>query len=494
MLKEKMTIYEIGAALRRKDFSSRELTESILDKCAKQEDRIGAYITLTEKEALQQADRVDKLLAAGAELPLLAGIPLAVKDNIAVRGIPLTAGSKMLDTFRPPYSAFVWDELVKAQAVLVGKSNMDEFGMGFSTENSYFKTTRNPHDLTRIPGGSSGGSAAAVASGEAIYALGTDTGGSIRQPAAHCGVVGLRPSYGLVSRRGVSALASSMDTVGPLTRTVRDNMIVLSAITARDAKDCSSSRHVFKLDKDLLKQDSSETKPLTGISIGWPEQCFDIELEEDVRRGLEAALKVFESLGATIKKLQISSLNAALSAYYILMTAEAASNLGRFDGVHYGYRSPGAEKLEDLYINSRSEAFGYEVKRRILLGNFALSEEYYEDYFVKAQRVRTVVIREFTGLLEDCDLLFMPVTTSTAGKIGSAPKNPVDLYRGDIFTTPVSVAGLPALSLPCGKDSQGLPIGMQLVGRQFDEALLYRVGAAYEDRHSPAFELAEVKA
>jgi aspartyl-tRNA(Asn)/glutamyl-tRNA(Gln) amidotransferase subunit A len=494
MLSEKMTISEIAAALRRKDFSSFELTEAVLDKCASQEDRIGAYITLTEEEGLRQARELDKLLAAGAELPLLAGIPLAVKDNIAVKGIPCTAASKMLETFRPPYSAFVWEEILKAGAVLIGKSNMDEFGMGFSTENSYFKTTRNPHDLSRIAGGSSGGSAAAVASGEAIYALGTDTGGSIRQPAAHCGVVGLRPSYGLVSRRGVCALASSMDTVGPLTRTVRDNMIVLSAISAWDARDCSSSKKIFQLDEDLLKEGNTGAKALSGISIGWPRQYFDVDMDEDVRQSLQAALKVFESLGATIKKVEISSLNAALSAYYILMSAEAASNLGRFDGVHYGYRSPNAEKLEDLYLNSRSEAFGYEVKRRILLGNFALSQEYYEDYFVKAQKVRTLVIREFAELLEDCDLLFMPVSVATAGKIGSAPKDPVDLYQADIFTTPVAMAGLPALSLPCGKDSQGLPIGMQLVGRQFSEDLLYRVGAAYEDQHSPAFELAEVKA
>jgi aspartyl-tRNA(Asn)/glutamyl-tRNA(Gln) amidotransferase subunit A len=285
-----------------------------------------------------------------------------------------------------------------------------------------------------------------------------------------------------------------MDTVGPLTRTVRDNMIVLSAISAWDARDCSSSKKIFQLDEDLLKEGNTGAKALSGISIGWPRQYFDVDMDEDVRQSLQAALKVFESLGATIKKVEISSLNAALSAYYILMSAEAASNLGRFDGVHYGYRSPNAEKLEDLYLNSRSEAFGYEVKRRILLGNFALSQEYYEDYFVKAQKVRTLVIREFAELMEDCDLLFMPVSAATAGKIGSAPKDPVDLYQADIFTTPVAMAGLPALSLPCGKDSQGLPIGMQLVGRQFSEDLLYRVGAAYEDQHSPAFELAEVKA
>lgn len=483
----------MAGALRGKDFSARELTQSVLDKCSKHEEQLGAYLTLTEKEALQQAGHVDKLLASGEELPLLAGIPLALKDNIAVKGLPCTAASKMLDNFHPPYNAFVWDELKKAEAVLIGKTNMDEFGMGFSTENSYFKTTKNPHDLSRIPGGSSGGSAAAVASGEAIYALGTDTGGSIRQPAAHCGVVGLRPTYGLVSRRGVTALASSMDTVGPLTRTVRDNMIVLSAISAWDAKDCSSSRQGFKLSDDFLKQDNSKTKLLSGITIGWPEQSFDVDLQDDVRHSLEVALKIFESLGAKVKKLQIKSINAALSAYYILVSAEAASNLGRFDGIHYGYRSKNFENLDDVYFNSRSEAFGYEVKRRILLGNFALSEEYYEDYFVKAQRVRSLVIREFEELLEGCDVIFMPVSISTAGKIGSAPENPVDLYRGDIFTTPVALAGLPALSLPCGKDSQGLPIGMQLIGKQFSEDLLYHVGAAYEDQHSPAFELAEVK-
>ncbi|MDD4541205.1 MAG: Asp-tRNA(Asn)/Glu-tRNA(Gln) amidotransferase subunit GatA, partial [Eubacteriales bacterium] len=450
--------------------------------------------TLCSAKALEKADQVDKLLAGGEELPLLAGIPLALKDNIAVKGIACTAASKMLENFRPPYNAYVWDELQKASAVLIGKTNMDEFGMGFSTENSYFKTTKNPHDLSRIPGGSSGGSAAAVASGEAIYALGTDTGGSIRQPAAYCGLVGLRPTYGLVSRRGVTALASSMDTVGPLTRTVRDNMIVLSAISAWDAKDCSSSKRSFVLSEDLLKQNYSQTKPLSGMTIGWSEQCFDVDMEEDVKNSLQAALKVFESLGATIKHFQIKSINAALSAYYILMSAEAASNLGRFDGIHYGYRSKNVENLDDVYINSRSEAFGYEVKRRILLGNFALSEEYFEDYFVKAQKVRTVVIREFEELFKECDVILMPVSTSTAGKIGSAPEDPVDLYRGDIFTTPVAVAGLPALSLPCGKDAKGLPIGMQLIGKQFSEDLLYRVGAAYEDQRSPAFELAEVKA
>lgn len=493
MVTDKMTIYEIAEALRNKDFSARELAQSVLDKCSKLEKHLEAYLTLTKKEALQQAEQVDKFLADGRELPLLAGIPIALKDNIAVKDIPCTSGSKMLENFVPPYNAFVWEQLQKAEAVLIGKTNMDEFAMGFSTENSYFKTTKNPHDLSRIPGGSSGGSAAAVASGEAICALGTDTGGSIRQPASYCGIVGLRPTYGLISRRGVTATASSMDTVGPLTRTVRDNMIVLSAISAWDAKDCSSSRQSFKLMDELFKSDKSQAKPLSGITIGWPDQSLEANLEDEVMQKLAAALKTFESLGAKVKKLQIKTINAALSAYYVLVCAEAASNLGRYDGIHYGYRSPNAESLNDVYINSRSEAFGYEVKRRILLGNFALSEEYYENYFVKAQKIRSLVIREFEDYLDNCDVIFMPASTSTAEKIGSAPKNPVTLYSADIYTTPVSLAGLPALSLPCGKDSQGLPIGMQLVGKQFSEDLLYRIGAAYEDQHSPAFELAEVK-
>ena len=492
MIADKMTIYEISSALRRKDFSVRELTQAVLAKCAEQEADIGAYISLNEKNALLEADRVDKLFAEGKELPLLAGIPVAVKDNIAVQGLTCTTGSRMLETFRPPYSAFVWDKLKQSEAILIGKSNMDEFGMGSSTETSYFKTTKNPHDLSRIPGGSSGGSAAAVASGEAIYALGTDTGGSIRQPAAHCGIVGLRPTYGLVSRRGVTALASSMDTIGPMSRTVRDNAIILAAIAGRDSKDCSSVHQGFTLPADLLAS-RTDARPLDGLKIGLPQEYFDHELEADLRSSLEDALKVLESMGATIKKTHVKTIDAGLSAYYILLCAEAASNLGRFDGIHYGYRSPNVENLDDVYLNSRSEAFGYEVKRRILLGNFALSEEYYADYFERAQKIRTLVIREYAEIFEDCDLIFMPASDTTAWKIGSSPDDPVELYQHDLYTTSQALAGLPALTLPCGKDSQGLPIGMQLVGKAFSEELLYRVGAAYEDQHSPAFELAEVK-
>lgn len=484
-----MTLREISAALRRGELSSQELVADLFETIDRTEREVRAFITLTPKEALAEAAAVDRLLAEGAALPALAGIPVALKDNIATKDVRTTNASVMQESFIPPYDAFVWQRLKEARTPLLGKTNMDEFAMGSTTENSAFHPTRNPHDLSRVPGGSSGGSAAAVAAGEALVALGSDTGGSIRQPASFCGVVGMRPTYGRVSRRGVTAFASSFDQVGPFTRTVRDNYLVLQAIDAHDAKDGASvDRGTCDGDPETLNTD------LKGLRLGYIREFFDDGLQPAVREALDRALRFFESLGADIVPVSLPSAEPTLSAYYILTSAEASSNLARFDGIHYGYRTKHDETVTDIYLNSRTEAFGFEVKRRILLGNFALSKEFYDHYYDKARRVRTLCIREFDTIFDACDVVLSPVTAQTAWPLGSMPEDPVEIYRNDVFTVPMAMAGLPALALPAGRDENALPVGMQLVGRPFAEETLYRVAAAFEDAHGDLFRTAEVKA
>lgn len=474
-----MDLQELAEGLTKGKFSARELTGALMANIDRQDPVIGAYLTVTRELAQEQADRVDRLIADKRVLPPLAGIPFALKDNIATRGIPTTNASRMMERFVPPYDAFVWRLLRQQEAVLLGKVNMDEFAMGHSTESSAFHPTRNPYDLTRVPGGSSGGSAAAVASGEACFALGSDTGGSIRQPAALCGLVGLRPTYGLVSRRGVTAFAPSLDQVGPLTRSVRDNALVLDAIAVRDHKDVHSVGRQGTSYVEALQETPGEWV------IGWPESYFKSDdLDTEVRQALERALAFFESQGMRTVPVELKTLDASLAAYYILSSAEGFSSMNRFDGIHYGYRSPESESLDQVYTDSRSQALGTEVKQRVLLGCFALSEDNFEDYYLKAAKVRALVIREFETLFKSCHALLTPVTATPAWPLGSSPE---DLgggkYGNDRFTLPASLTGMPALALPAGMTDGGLPVGMQLMGDRFSEPLLYQLAALYEDAH-----------
>ncbi|HPX93614.1 MAG TPA: Asp-tRNA(Asn)/Glu-tRNA(Gln) amidotransferase subunit GatA [Bacillota bacterium] len=475
----KMELTQIAGALRSRDFSARELAEAVFRTIDQGEDRIGAYITLTRESALKQADRVDQLIAGGLQLPPLAGIPGALKDNIATRGIPTTNASRMMKDFIPPYDAFVWRLLRQQEMVLLGKTNMDEFAMGHSTESSAFHPTRNPYDLTRVPGGSSGGSAAAVASGEACFTLGSDTGGSIRQPAALCGLVGLRPTYGLVSRRGVTAFAASLDQVGPMTRSVRDNALVLDAIAVRDRKD------VHSLDRQGGSFLDAIGEVPAQLTIGWPESYFaSDDLDPQVHDLLEKALRFYESQGLRIIPVDLKTLDASLAAYYILSSAEGFSAMNRYDGIHFGYRSQGEENLEDVYTRSRSEALGPEVKQRILLGSFTLSEDNYRDYFYKAAQARSLVMEEFKKVFQTCQAILTPVTATPAWPLGSLPEElGGSKYSNDRFTLPASLTGMPALSVPLGLTGQGLPVGMQLMGKPFSESLLYQLAALYEDAH-----------
>ncbi|MFA5585125.1 MAG: Asp-tRNA(Asn)/Glu-tRNA(Gln) amidotransferase subunit GatA [Saccharofermentanales bacterium] len=474
-----MELSQLAQALRKRSLSARELTEAVFDRIDRQEAVIGAYITLTRDLALEQADRVDRLLQEGLVLPPLAGIPGALKDNMATRGIRTTNASRMMADFIPPYDSFVWRLLRQQEMVLVGKANMDEFAMGHSTETSAFHPTRNPYDVTRVPGGSSGGSAAAVASGQACFALGSDTGGSIRQPAALCGLVGMRPTYGLVSRRGVTTFASSLDQVGPMTRSVRDNALVLDTIAVKDKKDVHSRGRGGGSCADSLEEAFGQ--PV----IGWPEEAvLANDLDPAVQAMLQETLRFYESQGARILPVKMKTIDAALAAYYILSSAEGFSSMNRYDGIHYGYRSPDAESLEEIYFLSRSQALGTEVKERILLGCFALSEDHYQDYYMKAAQARMLVKEELDRIFQDCHAILTPVTATPAWPLGTLPEElGGDKYSNDRFTLPASLAGTPALSVPVGLTGQGLPVGMQLMGKPFSEGLLYRLAARFEDEH-----------
>ncbi|NLA95263.1 MAG: Asp-tRNA(Asn)/Glu-tRNA(Gln) amidotransferase subunit GatA [Clostridiaceae bacterium] len=474
-----MELKQLAEALRKRSFSTRELTEAVFETIDQSEAVIGAYITLTRDAALKQADRLDRLIVDGYTLPPLAGMPGALKDNIATRGIRTTNASRMLASFVPPYDAFVWRLLRQQEVVLLGKANMDEFAMGHSTETSAFHPTRNPYNPARVPGGSSGGSAAAVASGEACFALGSDTGGSIRQPAALCGLVGLRPTYGLVSRRGVTAFASSLDQVGPMTRSVRDNAMVLDAIAIRDKKDVHSVGNEGGSYLDAIEEVPGQ------LVIGWPESHFrSDDLDPQVRDLLEKALKFYESQGMRIVPVDLKTLDASLAAYYILSSAEGFSAMNRYDGIHYGYRSPQEGGLEDIYTHSRTEGLGPEVKQRILLGCFVLSEENYPDYFRKAAQARSLVIDEFEKVFRTCHAILTPVTATPAWPLGTLPEEMGgSKYSNDRFTLPASLTGMPALSIPAGLTREGLPVGMQLMGKHFTEGLLYLLAALYEDAH-----------
>ena len=468
------TIFGHAEALRKKEYSSVQLTQAYLEQIDKKDKTIGAYITVTADRAIESAKAFDEGRCSDSEISPLAGIPCGIKDNMCTKGIKTTCASKMLGGYIPPYSAHVVEKLEKSGAVILGKLNMDEFAMGSTTENSAFKVCRNPLDTDRVPGGSSGGSAAAVAAREAVYTLGSDTGGSIRQPASFCGVVGMKPTYGSVSRYGLVAFASSLDQIGPITRTVLDNALVLNAIVGHDKRDATSVKRVYN---DFTADIKNGVK---GMKIGVPEEFFGEGISDDVRKAVLAATDTYRALGAELVSVSMPSIDYALSAYYVISSAEASSNLARFDGVRYGYRCDDYSNIDELYRKSRSEGFGSEVKKRIMLGTFALSSGYYDAYYKKALQVRSLVRKDFDEAFGKCDFIISPVAPTVAYKIGEKTGDSLQMYMGDAYSVPVNIAGVPALTLPCGIGEGGMPVGMQLIGPAFSEGLLYRAGFAFE--------------
>ncbi len=471
------SVAALSAGLQSRAFSAPELTQAYLDRIAALNDRLNAYITVCADEAMRQAEAAQRRIDAG-QADALTGIPLGIKDNICTSGVRTTCASRMLETFVPPYDATVIARLKAQDAVLLGKLNMDEFAMGGSSQTSYFGGVKNPYDTSRVPGGSSGGSAAAVAAGLCAASLGSDTGGSIRQPAAFCGVTGLKPTYGAVSRYGLVAFASSLDQIGPIARTARDCALLLSAVAGRDEND-GTSRALP--DVDYLARVGMS---LRDVTIGLPQEFFEDYVSEEVRAAVQAAAEHFRSLGATLKTVSLPSLRYAVASYYLISSAEAASNLSRYDGIKYGYRAQTGETYEELIKNTRREGFGSEVKRRIVLGNYALSSGYYDAYYNRAVQIRGRIREEYAALLRECDCILTPTAPTVSYPIGQQENDPVRMYSADICSVTANIAGLPALSTPCGYNAQGLPIGMCLTGRAFDEATLIALADAFESDFS----------
>ncbi|WP_135449382.1 Asp-tRNA(Asn)/Glu-tRNA(Gln) amidotransferase subunit GatA [Planococcus citreus] len=465
------TANELQELLHSKELTIAELTEATFKRIKELDPKVDAFLALNEEQATKQAAEMDQTDAT--ERGPLYGLPIGVKDNIVTEGLETTASSLILKGFNPIYNATVVDKLREAGMVIVGKLNMDEFAMGSSNENSYYKNTKNPWNLETVPGGSSGGSAAAVAAGEVPFTLGSDTGGSIRQPAAFCGVVGMKPTYGRVSRFGLIAYASSFDQIGPITRTVKDNALLLNAISGHDEKDSTSAN------VEVPDFTAALTGDIEGLRIGVPKEYFAEGVSEASKQAVKDALKVLEEKGATWEEISLPHSKYALSTYYILASSEASSNLSRFDGIRYGYRTEKAGSLLEFYMNTRSEGFGDEVKRRIMLGTYALSSGYYDAYYKKAQKVRTLIKRDFDKAFENFDVIVGPTTPTPAFKIGEIIDDPLTMYANDILTIPVNLAGVPAISVPCGFDN-GLPLGLQIIGNYFDEETVYRVADAFE--------------
>ena len=482
-----LTVHELVEKIKNNELTSEEITKAYIDRINEKEKDVDAFVTLTTDDALKESKKIDEERKENKELSEYAGIPIGIKDNLCTKGVKTTCSSKMLENFVSPYDATVVEKLNKEGIISLGKLNMDEFAMGGSTENSAIKITHNPWDLSRVPGGSSGGSAAAVAGDLVPWALGSDTGGSIREPAAFCGVVGLKPTYGLVSRYGLVAFASSLDQVGPITKDVKDSAMLLNIIAGHDKKD-STSYNIEK--KDYTK---NLEKDLTGIKIGVPKEFFGEGINKEVKEQLDKAIETYKKLGATVEETSLDVAKASLAAYYIIACAEASSNLGRFDGIRYGYRAKDFNSLKELYVNSRTEGFGDEVKRRIILGTYVLSSGYYDAYYKKAQKVRTYVKNEFNKAFSKYDVLLTPVSPSTAFKIGEKCNNPLEMYLADICTVSINIAGIPAISLPCGVDKEGMPIGMQLIGNRFEEEKILNVAYKFEqeikfrENHKPTF-------
>jgi aspartyl-tRNA(Asn)/glutamyl-tRNA(Gln) amidotransferase subunit A len=469
-----LTIDEVREAVAAGRTTATALAEAHYERIAAEDKQINSYLALSRDRALAQAEKIDQMAQRGEVLPPLAGVPVGIKDVLAMRGAPATAASLILKGYRPPYDATSVERLEAAGAVLLGKINCDEFAMGSSNENSAYGPVRNPRALDRVPGGSSGGSAAAVAAGFAVATLGTDTGGSIRQPAAFCGVVGVLPTYGRVSRYGLIAFASSLDRVGPFTRSVKDAATMLEVLAGRDALDATSS------DRPAGDYVAALDRPVEGLTVGVPEEYFGEGLDPEIRAAVEKALDALKAAGCTIKKVSLPHTKYAVPTYYVIATAEASSNLSRFDGVRYGFRDREAKTLSDMYRKTRDAGFGAEVKRRILLGTYALSAGYYDAYYKKAQQVRALLARDFLEAFHQVDVLIAPVTPSPAFKLGEKTDDPIKMYLEDIYSVAASLAGICGMSVPCGETSEALPIGVQVLGRHFDEATMLRVAKAIE--------------
>lgn len=482
-----LTVHELQEKLKNKELTITEITQAYVDRINEKEKDVEAFVTTLKDEALAQAKDVQAKVERGEIKGELAGIPIGIKDNLCTKGIRTTCSSRMLEDFIAPYNATIVEKVNNENMINLGKLNMDEFAMGSSTETSYFKKTKNPWNLNKVPGGSSGGSAAAVAANLVPWALGSDTGGSIRQPASLCGVVGLKPTYGLVSRFGLVAFASSLDQIGPITKDVTDSAILLNLIAGHDERDTTSVNKEKEDYTEALKND------VKGMKIAVPKEFFGEGINEEVKASLEKAIEKYKEMGATVEEVSLDVAEYALAAYYIIACAEASSNLGRFDGIRYGYRTKNYTNLKELFKNSRSEGFGAEVKRRIILGTYVLSSGYYDAYYKKAQQVRTLVSKKFEEVFEKYDVILTPTSPITAFNIGEKSDNPLEMYLADICTVSINIAGVPAISIPCGVNSEGMPIGMQLIGNKFQEKKILNAAYAYEqetkfrENHKPQF-------
>ena len=470
----KLTIHQLHDLLVKKEATSKEITEAFYRRIRDVDDKIKAYLILTEEEALRQADRVDQKISKEKKIGDLAGVPLGLKDILCTKGIRTTCGSKILEGYVPFYDGTVVQRLRERDAVLLGKLNMDEFAMGSSTENSAYQITHNPWDLSRIPGGSSGGSAASVAAHECSAALGTDTGGSIRQPASCCGIVGMKPTYGRVSRYGLVAFASSLDQIGPLTKDVEDCAIMMNAISGYDPNDSTSVYLEVPEYKQSLRSD------VKGLRIGIPNEYFIEGMDPDVEKAITEAIDYFKRWGAEVQRISLPHTEFAVAVYYIICTAEASSNLARYDGVKYGHRAREFKDLMEMYMHTRAEGFGPEVKRRIILGTYVLSAGYYDAYYRKASQVRTLMKMDFDEAFQNVDAILTPTAPTPAFRIGEKVEDPLQMYLSDVFTIPVNLAGIPAITIPCGFSHEGLPIGLQIMGKHFDEGKLLRIAYTFE--------------
>ena len=484
-----LTVHELVDKLKNKELTHEEIMKAYISKIEEKENDVQAFINITNKqEVLEKLKKIEEEIEKGNVKSELAGLPIGIKDNICEKNVKTTCASKMLENFISPYDATVIEKLKEENLISLGKLNMDEFAMGGSTEHSYFKKTKNPWNLNKVPGGSSGGSAAAVSAGMVPWALGSDTGGSIREPASFCGIVGLKPTYGLVSRFGLVAFASSLDQIGTLTKDVTDSAILLNIIAGHDEKDTTSANVEKKDYTKCLKND------IKGLKIGVPKEYFGDGIDSEVKQEILKVIEEYKNIGAIVEECSLDIAEYALATYYIIACAEASSNLGRFDGIRYGYRTKNYTNLKELYKNSRSEGFGEEVKRRIILGTYVLSSGYYDAYYKKAQQVRTLVKNEFKQNFEKYDVILTPTASNVAFDIGSKINNPLEMYLSDLCTVPINIAGLPAISIPCGVNKEGMPIGFQLIGNHFKEETILNVAYTYEqkakfrEKYKPEFE------
>ena len=471
-----LTVHELQEKLKNKELTVTQIVDAYTENIENRENDIQAFVTTLNNEAKKQAQEIQEKIDNGEELGEFAGIPIGIKDNMCTKGVKTTCSSRMLENFIAPYDATVVEKLKDENIINLGKLNMDEFAMGGSTEYSYFKKTRNPWNLNKVPGGSSGGSAAAVAAGMVPWALGSDTGGSIRQPSSFCGVVGLKPTYGLVSRYGLVAFASSLDQIGPITKDVKDSAMLLNLIAGHDKKDTTSE------DREKIDYTKCLKNSVKGLKIGVPKEFFGEGINKEVKESLEKAMQIYKEMGAIVEEISLDVAQYSLATYYIIACAEASSNLGRFDGIRYGHRAKDFKNIRELFVKSRSKGFGPEVKRRIILGTYVLSSGYYDAYYKKAQQVRTLVTNEFNKAFEKYDVILTPTSPTVAFDIGSKTTNPLEMYLSDICTVSVNIAGLPGISIPCGVDSAGMPIGMQLIGNKFCEETILNAAYTFEQK------------